>query len=218
MEQIHKLGGSEVMEAATKKLDDMNNDYNNLHNEFERLQEANNKLQKHIAEKEDDYTNLDYMTKKHQDDFNNLTFEYAETNQKLQEMKNELEERANEIDELNKLKNQAEKKVDEETTIRKNTEERFIKIKDDYKRQSKDHTNTEKRLRKEKLKGMTIATLKPMIKDKSKIENFQKNTGKNLNKPDVLEMIYEQEGLNEDVFTPTKTPIKLEPYLDQTFL
>ena len=51
---------------------------------------------------------------------------------------------------------------------------------------------------------MTMEKLKPLVKDKSKIDNFLRDHGRNIKKDDLLKIIYDEEGLNEPVVTPAK--------------
>ena len=51
---------------------------------------------------------------------------------------------------------------------------------------------------------MTIERLKTLIKDKSKIDNFLRDHGRNFKKDNLLKIIFDEEGLNEPIITPAK--------------
>ena len=46
--------------------------------------------------------------------------------------------------------------------------------------------------------------LKPLVKDKSKIDNFLRDHGRNIRKDDILKIIFDEEALNDPIITPAK--------------
>ena len=129
MEEIHKMGRSEVMAEAEKKLNEMEEDYDKLRDNYDALQESKNKMSKQIEEKEDEFRGLETLTKKQKSEFDKLLVDYTETSSKLEELKNELQDRSKEIEELNEAKRQAEKKAEDEFTIRRKKEDEINEVK-----------------------------------------------------------------------------------------
>ena len=56
-------------------------------------------MAKQIEEKENEYADLENLTKRQKEEFNNLLLNYSEASEKLEEIKKELENRTKEIDE-----------------------------------------------------------------------------------------------------------------------
>ena len=90
-------------------------------------------MAKQIEEKENEYADLESLTRREKDEFDKLLLNYSETSEKLMEIKKGLEDRTKEIDELNEARRQAERKAEDEFKIRTDLEhkEEMNKIKSD---------------------------------------------------------------------------------------
>ena len=64
MEEIHKMGRSEVLHAAEKKLMEIEEDYSNLNDDYYKLQHSKDLMAKQIEEKEEEFKGLENLTKK----------------------------------------------------------------------------------------------------------------------------------------------------------
>ena len=197
MEEIHKMGRSEVLHEAEKKLMEIEEDYNKLNDDYYELQHSKDLMAKQIEEKEEEFQGLENLTKKQKEEFDNLLLNYSEASEKLEEIKKELEDRTKEIDELNEAKRQAEKKAEDEFKIKTNLEQSKKEVDEEKKGIVKDVIKLKRDNRKSNLRLMTVEQLKPLVKDKSKIT-------RGIKKPELLEIIYNEEGLNEPVVTPAK--------------
>ena len=204
MEEIHKMGRSEVLHEAEKKLHEMEDDLNRLNDDYNDLQNSKDHMAKQIEEKENEYADLESLTKRQKEEFNNLLLNYTDASEKLEEIKKELNERTKEIDELNEAKRQAEKKAEDEFKIRTKLEESKKEVDEEKKGIVKDVIKLKRDNRKSNLRLMTMEKLKPLVKDKSKIDNFLRDHGRNIKKDDILKIIFDEEGLNEPVVTPAK--------------
>ena len=197
MEEIHKMGRSEVLHEAEKKLMEIEEDYNKLNDDYYELQHSKDLMAKQIEEKEEEFQGLENLTKKQKEEFDNLLLNYSDASEKLMEIKKELEDRTKEIDELNEAKRQAEKKAEDEFKIRTNLEQSKKEVDEEKKGIVKDVIKLKRDNRKSNLRLMTVEQLKHIVKDKSKIT-------RGIKKPELLEIIYNEEGLNEPVVTPAK--------------
>ena len=59
MEEIHKMGRSEVMHEAEKKLMEIEEDYEKLNNDYYELQHSKDMMAQEIDEKEEEYKGLE---------------------------------------------------------------------------------------------------------------------------------------------------------------
>ena len=103
---------------------------------------------------------------------------------------------------MNEAKRQAEKKAEDEFKIRTNLEQSKKEVDEEKKGIVKDVIKLKRDNRKSNLRLMTMEQLKPLVKDKSKIDNFIKDHGRNYKKDDLLKIIFDEEGLNEPIITP----------------
>ena len=90
--------------------------------------------------------------------------------------------RTKEIDELNEARRQAEKKAEDEFKMRTKLEESKKEVDEEKKVIVKDVNKLKRDNRKSYLRLMTMDKLKPLVKDKSKIDNFLRDHGRSIKK------------------------------------
>ena len=89
------------------------------------------------------------------------------------------------------------KKAEEEFKIRTNLEQSKKEVYEEKKGIVKDVIKLKRDNRKSNLRLMIVDQLKSLVKDKSKIT-------RGIKKPELLDIIYDEEGLNEPIVTPAK--------------
>ena len=105
---------------------------------------------------------------------------------------------------MNEARRQAEKKAEDEYKIRTKLEESKKEVDEEKKIIVKDVNKLKRENRKSQLKLLTMEKLKHLVKEKSKIDNFLRDNGRNIRKDDILKIIYDEEGLNDPFVTPVK--------------